>query len=116
MSYFCIAYQKDVDGHRHAIFYDVCKRWRHRLCETSVYLFILPFFFAITDITLSSLYFQFQFLNGHGETSRGQNDTGRNVLGMKHLGEEMVWGRNASEPFQPLSVVLRRCLDRVLPH
>ena len=40
-------------------------------------------------------------------TGGGGNHQGGNVLGAKRLGEEMVWGRNDSEParLDPMSVI-----------
>ena len=78
MAHICTACQKEVDGHRHAISCDVVSdgsigfvgQVQHWLCGTGIYLFIYLFIyfviiFVIIDFTLSSLYFQFQFLNNY---------------------------------------------------
>ena len=62
MSYFCIACQKEVDGHRHAISC-VCMSYGSIGVVGQVFVYLICHYFAITDFTLSPLYFQLQFLN-----------------------------------------------------
>ena len=62
MSYFCIACQKEVDGRPHAISCD-CVSDGSIGFVGQIFIYLTCHYFAITDFTLSSLYFQFQFLN-----------------------------------------------------
>ena len=62
MSYVCIACQKEVDGRRHAISRDFVSDGSISFVG-QVFIYLTWHYFAITDFTLSSLYFHFQFLN-----------------------------------------------------
>ena len=41
MSALCVACIKTVSGRKHAVSYDVCDRWRQRLCGTGKVIIIL---------------------------------------------------------------------------
>ena len=43
---------------------------------------------------------------GGGRGGGSGNDQARNVVGQKRLGEEVDWGRNVSEPANPLPTVI----------
>ena len=62
MSYFCIACQKEGDGRRHAISCD-CVSDGNIGFVGQVFIYLMCHYLAITDFTLSSLYFPFPFLN-----------------------------------------------------
>ena len=65
MSYFCIACQKEVDGCRHVISCDCVSDGNIGFVGQvhNVFIYLMCHYFPITDFTLSSLYFPFQFLN-----------------------------------------------------